>query len=194
MAERMLRRHAEARGTAATISSAGLLEGGRSASDGSARVMSNMGIDLADHRSHQIDVEALDSADLVLAMELRHVREAALLTPDRLDRIYTLRELVGRGQVIGPRGERALDDWLTALAEGRAPGSLLGRIDLDVDDPYGGPAAGYDRTAAQLVDLTGTAADLLWGPVPDGVELFPDVPATTDASGRPTWLRRFTRR
>lgn len=196
MAERMLRRHVAARDADATIISAGLLEGGRAASDGSVRVLANLGLDLSDHLSTRIDADAVTASDLVLAMEVRHVREAVLLAPDRLDHIYTLRELVERAQEIGPRGPQPLDTWLADLSQGRTPGSLVGRTDLDVADPYGGPAAGYDRAGAELHALTSEAADLLWGPVPDDTTVFsaPAIAPAEAADGRNRVARWFTRR
>lgn len=196
MAERMLRRHAEIRGADATIASAGLLQGGRSASDGSCRAVAGWGLDLSDHISRRIDAELIEASDLTLAMEVRHVREAALLVPDRLSRIYTLRELVERADGeggAGARGDRSLDEWLDALSVGRSPASLVGRTDLDVADPYGGPTEGYHRAAAELATLTSATADLLWGPLADGDDPFPPVAGTHGSepqSGRRRWFGR----
>ena len=167
MAERFLRRAAEQRGADVTVASAGLLNGGEPASTGSTRAMAEHGIDLGDHRSRRIDTPMIASADLVVAMEVRHVREAAALVPHRFGAIYTLRELIKRTQPVGPRHDRPLDEWLTQVGEGRRAADLLRSTDLDIADPYGGPPEGYIATAALLAELTERLADVLWG-LPEG--------------------------
>ena len=198
MAERLLRHHAAARHVDATVDSAGLLAGGRAASDGSVRALTRLGIGLDDHQSRELTVELLDAADLVLAMEARHVREATVLAPHRFSSIYTVRELVTLAEPVGPRGDRRLDEWLADVGAGRTGSSLIGATDLDVADPYGGPDAGYLRTAAELVELTDTIAGHLWGPLPSDVPPL-DASVLTEGSESGTgsalggWLARWRR-
>jgi protein-tyrosine phosphatase len=164
MAERFLRRAAAGRAVDATITSAGLLRDGEAASTGSVQALTAHGLELGDHRSRRIEAPMIASADLVVTMEVRHVREAAVLAPDRFGAIYTLRELVQRAQHVGPRRDQPVAEWLAQLGEGRRAADLMRATDLDITDPYCGPPEGYVATAAMLADLTERLADALWGP------------------------------
>jgi protein-tyrosine-phosphatase len=54
-----------------------------------------LGIDIASHRSRQVDAELLRSADLVLAVTRRHTEHLQMIAPDVSDRIYSLGEFAG---------------------------------------------------------------------------------------------------
>ncbi len=164
MAERFLRQAAADRGVEAAVTSAGLLDGGRGASPGSVNALAGYGLDLHDHRSRRLTADLVDQADLVVGMEVRHVREAAVLAPGRFGSIFTLRELVKRSSQTGPRDDQPIADWLAAVGRDRSAALLMQAHDLDIDDPYGGPPEGYVATAALIHDLTNRLADSLWGP------------------------------
>jgi hypothetical protein len=83
--------------------------------------------------------------------------------PSVLERAFTLKEIVRRGEEQGgwASGE-PLEAWLARLGEGRRPADLLGDSDIDdVADPIGGPRRSYERTADELDDLTARLARLL---------------------------------
>src|ERR1035437_7106269 len=83
----------------------------------------------------------LAPASLVLAMARDHLRYAAITEPGAWPRAFTLKELIRRGERIGPRptGE-PFSEWLSRAHAGRARTSLLGDSpDDDVADPAGGP-------------------------------------------------------
>jgi protein-tyrosine phosphatase len=164
MAEAFLRDAAARRHAPATISSAGVRTHGTAASAGSTRAIGAYGLALDTHRSRRLDEAMIRQADLVLTMETAHVRDAAVLAPDRFGSIYTIREFVERAAAVGPRGGEPLDRWLALLGDGRTAAGVLAGTGLDVDDPYGGPDAGYDACAAQLSELCEAVADTLWGP------------------------------
>jgi protein-tyrosine-phosphatase len=147
-----------------TVVSAGLLEGGRPAAPEVVKVMVPFGIDLTDHRSTQLIAGAVESADLVLGLERRHGREAVLLDRSALARTFTLKEIVRRGEIVGPRPPgRPLEAWLADLSAGRDRTALIGRSpDDDVVDPLGGDLGAYRATAAELADLARRLASLLW--------------------------------
>ena len=167
MAEVLLRHAAHQRGIDATVASAGVrARGGLCASEGSAAAMSALGHRLDDHRSRAVDDAIVDAADLVVAMEARHVVDLVGGRADRFARTFTLRELVERAHRAGERGERPLQDWLDEVGAGRHAAALVGAAGLDVDDPYGGAPDDYRRCAAELVGLVGRLADELWGPPP----------------------------
>jgi protein-tyrosine-phosphatase len=103
-------------------------------------------------------------ADLVIGMARSHVREAvALAGPAVVNRAFTLKEIVRRGEERGGRAAgEPVDAWLARLAAGRRINDLLGDSDADdVADPIGGPRRHYERTATELDDLTARLARLL---------------------------------
>jgi hypothetical protein len=77
-------------------------------------------------------------------------------------RAFTLKELVRRGEAIGPRGAgEPLEAWLAAAGEGRRRADLVGDDPLDdVADPVGGPERLYAATADELQDLVTRLADV----------------------------------
>jgi protein-tyrosine phosphatase len=161
MAEVLLRRRLAKAGIDAQVSSAGV-----SAVDGVAATAHARTVvgELDEHRSRSLTAQAVVDADLVLAMAREHVRRAVVLVPEALERTFTLRELVRRGQAIGPRmpGE-PLAAWLLRVGAGRVPAALLGDDpEDDVADPIGGPIEEYRRTADELDRLLGRLVELLW--------------------------------
>ena len=163
MAEAILRRRLAEAGVEATVSSAGIHEGGAAASSGAVRALQPMGLSLDDHRSRRFDADMIGAADLVLGMARAHVREAVLARPEALPRTFTLKELVRRAREAGPRpAGRDLGSWLADLSAERPRTDLLGDSPVDdVDDPIGGPDAGYVATAAALDDLLADLVDLV---------------------------------
>jgi protein-tyrosine phosphatase len=160
MAEALLRR----RLPTLDVTSAGLLEAGHPASGGSVRALAARGVDLGEHRSRQLDADAVMDADLVIAMARSHLRDVVVADPSAFGRTFTLRELVRRGEVVGPA--RSFAGWLALVGEGRRTGDLLGDDpNDDIADPIGGPDVDYERTAAQIEDLVERLGRLLEGVV-----------------------------
>ena len=164
MAEVLLRHHLEQAGVTATVSSAGFHHGGVPASGHGVAAMADRGLDLAAHRSRELDRDMLQQADLVIAMARVHVREAAGLLPGALRKTFTLKELARGAAVAGERGaEEPVDAWLGRIADARSPRELLGVSHddaLDVADPVGGSRADYEVTADLLDRLLGEVVDL----------------------------------
>lgn len=154
------------------VSSAGILTGERSMDravpDEVLEVMAPYGIDLRAHRSQVLAQPMLEQADLVVGMSRRHVQEAVLVDPPSWPQSFTLKELVRRGGMHGPRRpDQGVRSWIDAVHGDRTRESLAHRsLADDVDDPYGGPLSGYRSTAEELVELTAQLAVLLW---PDDV-------------------------
>lgn len=163
MAEVLLRDHLAAAGVEATVSSAGLYEGGAPATDHGVSVMAERGLDLSAHRSRQVDAEMLERADLVIGMARAHVREAAVLHPATRGKTFTLKELARGAQAAGTRGpDEPLAEWLARIARSRSHTDLVGvgyDEQLDVADPVGRSRADYEATASLLDDLLGTIVD-----------------------------------
>lgn len=154
MAEAYLRERFGRLDIDARVSSAGLVSEGVPASRGSAKAMRDRGYDLSAHRSSQISTERVAAADLIIGMAREHVREAVVRDPSALARTFTLRELVRRGRVIGPRFDEPLGAWLERVGAGRRPADLLGDDPVDdVPDPIGHSRRVYERTAAEIEEL-----------------------------------------
>ncbi len=168
MVEVLLARSLASRGIDAHVHSCGLLESGRPASSGSVDAMSARGLDLSGHRSTQISPQLVRSADLIVGMAREHVRESVVLDFSSFPRTYTLKEIVRRGQEVGPqRHGQPLADWLAELSHGRRPADHLGgSAGDDVADPIGQRFAVYQRTAEELVQLVDQLTWMLAVPTP----------------------------
>jgi protein-tyrosine phosphatase len=162
MAEGLLRFRAARSGVDLTVTSVGLLGDGVPASAHAVDVLAARGIDIAPHRSRQLDRAAIDKADLVLGMARRHVREVVLLDADALGRTFTLKELVRLGREHGARrDDESVASWLERIGSGRTPPGLVGELAADdVADPIGGPRRGYERCATELDELLAAMIEL----------------------------------
>jgi protein-tyrosine phosphatase len=146
------------------VTSAGLGEAGLRVPDEVVEVMLRRGVDLTLHRSTTLSAPMVAAADLVVGMGLRHVQEAVLLEPSAWERTFRLKEIVRRGEFVGPRlPGQDVATWIRA-AQGDRDRTSLAHLspEEDVADPYGGPYAGYETTAAELDDLTARLTALLW--------------------------------
>lgn len=164
MAAALLARRLAALGVTVPVRSAGMTGGGDPPHPEVISVMASYGIQIASHRSRVVCAADLASATLVLAMARDHLRYAAATEPGAWPRAFTLKELVRRGERIGPRlpGE-PLSSWLSRVQAGRERASLLGDSpDDDVADPAGGPFRGYADTAGLLDRLVTSLAELGW--------------------------------
>jgi protein-tyrosine phosphatase len=176
MAEALLIRRLGAGRVPVAVRSAGLLherllQEGEPPSPGAISALAPYGLDISGHRSHRVTVTDLTWADLVLGMAREHVRLAVVTAPDTWPFAFTLKELVRRGEEIGPaKPGEPLADWLDRIHEGRERAALLGGSPVDdVTDPMGGPPRAYADTAALLDELTGRLAELCWGLSADGL-------------------------
>jgi protein-tyrosine phosphatase len=169
MAEAFLRRGLEQRGVQAHVHSAGLRLDDEPASAEGMNVLADRGLDLSGHRSRIMDAELIGAADLILAMAREHLREAVLADPTTWGRAFTLKELVRRGNMIGPRAPgESLEAWLARAHSGRTKGDLLGSSDNDdVSDPIGLGRQVYEGTADELSSLVDDLVDLAW---PEAIE------------------------
>jgi len=164
MAAALFARRTEALVDRPDIRSAGLSDPGHAVPEEVLAVMARRGIDLAGHRSTALTADAVSGAGLVIGMSLRHVQESMLLVPASWQHTFRLKELVRRGEYIGPRlPGQDVATWIRAAQGDRERDSLAHHSPHDdVADPYGGPLSGYEETAEELDDLTGRLAALLW--------------------------------
>jgi len=164
MVEAFLRRRLADLGVQATVSSAGRLSEGLRADADAVRALSAVGIDASTHRSRRLTAASAAKADLVLAMARDHVRHAVSLDEGAWPRCFTIKQLVRRGEEVGPRSPgQPFDEWLAKVHAGRERADLVGAApDDDVADPIGGGREVFRRTAVELDDLTARLVDLAW--------------------------------
>ena len=171
MAAALLARRLSELGVAARVRSAGMLRGGDPPLPEVISVMAGYGIDIAAHRSRVACAADLARASLVLAMARDNLRYAVVTEPGAWPRAFTLRELIRRGERIGPRppGE-PFAGWLSRAHEGRQRAALLGdSAEDDVPDPAGEPLRAYEDVARLLDRSVARLAELGWahaGPHP----------------------------
>lgn len=166
MAAEIFRHRLRERGASVTIASAGVLEPDRPAVDGAQRALAGRGLDASGHLSRRLDAELVGGAGLVLGLERQHVREVVVLQPAAWARAFTLKEIVRRGEAVGPReAAEPWPRWLDRVHFGRQRADLLGSSpDDDVADPTGGAFEDYEATADELDDLLSRLVNLGWAP------------------------------
>ncbi|HEX9505196.1 MAG TPA: hypothetical protein VGA62_04230, partial [Acidimicrobiia bacterium] len=146
--------------------SAGTGTGGAPATVPTMEAGAARGLDLTGHRSRQVEAELVRRADLVIGMERRHVREASILDPTAFPRSFTLKELVRRGEAIGPRAaDESLAAWLARVHDGRSAVDLMGgSIDDDVLDPTNTIWIDHAMMADEVESLAARLVALAWSP------------------------------
>jgi low molecular weight protein-tyrosine phosphatase len=164
MAAGLLARRLAVLGVTVPVHSAGMIGGGDPPYPEVVSVMARYGIEIASHRSRVAHPTDLAHASLVLAMARENLRYAVITEPGAWPRAFTLKELIRRGEQIGPRtpGE-PFADWLSRIHEGREHMSLLGDSAADdVADPAGRSLRAYAETASLLDRLVTRLAELGW--------------------------------
>jgi protein-tyrosine phosphatase len=164
MAAALLARRLAMLGVTVPVRSAGMIRCGDPPHPEAISVMASYGIEIASHRSHIASATDLARASLVLAMARENLRYAAITEPGAWPRAFTLKELVRRGERIGPRSPgEPFSRWLSRAHTGRERMALLGNSDEDdVADPAGGPLRAYAGTASLLDRLVTRLAELGW--------------------------------
>ena len=165
MAEAFIARELGRIGVEGMVRSAGVsADPGSPPLDDVVKVMHEFGIDVSEHQSRLLTEELVRDSDLVVGLTREHLREAIVLDPGAFDRTFTLKELVRRSQLAGPRpADAAVGPWLASLVAHRQIVELLGASpDDDVDDPVGRPRAIVRETAAELADLSTQGVSLIW--------------------------------
>jgi len=164
MAAALLARRLAAMGVTVPVRSAGMIRCGDPPHPEVVSVMSSYGIEISSHSSRVARATDLARASLVLAMARDNLRYAVITEPGAWPRAFTLKELIRRGEQIGPRppGE-PFAEWLSRAHAGRERTSLLGdSAEDDVADPAGGPRRAYAATARLLDKLVMRLAELGW--------------------------------
>ena len=106
---------------------------GAPASPEAIEVMEELGHDLNKHEARQFDKELAAWADIILAMEARHIEEMEAMAPEQEDKMHTL-----LGYAAGVEG-------------------YPGEIAYDVMDPYREPVEEYRLARDQIADAVNRA-------------------------------------
>ena len=167
MAAALLARRLSGLSVAVRVRSGGMLRGGDPPLPEVISVMARYGIDITGHRSRVACAADLARASLVLAMTRDNLRYAVVTEPGAWPRAFTLRELIRRGEQVGPRPpDEPFSGWLSRVHAGRERVALLGdSADDDVPDPAGGPLRAYADVAGLLDRSLTRLAELGWGHV-----------------------------
>jgi protein-tyrosine-phosphatase len=187
MAEGLLRRMFGQAGIGAVIGSAGLLPGGAPATPDAIATMAGRRVDISGHVSRTVDARELPSTPLIIGMTRHHVRELCAGYGAAVERTYTLKELVRRGERAGGRvhGE-SVWTWLQRVNAGRRAADLMGDDpDDDIADPVGRPRHVYERTADVLEEQLRRLVRLLEGSAPRSDAYADGARAEWPRSGRP---------
>jgi protein-tyrosine phosphatase len=152
MAEGLLRSRLGETGIGAAIGSAGLLPGGAPATPDAVATMAGRGVDISGHVSRTVEARELTSTPLIIGMTRHHVRELCAGYGAAVERTYTLRELVRRGERTGGQAHgESVSDWLRRVdADRRAADLTADDRDDDIADPVGRPRQAYEHTADVL--------------------------------------------
>jgi protein-tyrosine-phosphatase len=164
MAEALLRASLDEREIpGVSVASIGLLFDGRPAEPGAVAAMTKRGLDITGHRARTLTPEALDAADLLVAMEARHLYELAEAGVGS-DRAFTLPDLVVRAEQIGRRGDDETETaWVSRLSLGRpADGWITSNSAMEVADPMGGSRRRFRQCAEVLADLVDRFVAVAW--------------------------------
>ncbi len=164
MAEGLLREQFARAGVDAHVHSAGLVTQNQPASAYGVAAMARRGIDIGEHRSRLLAAADVRDADLIIGMELQHVREVAVLDRDAFARTFTLPQLARAAQAIGPRAaDESVAAWIRRAGVGRRPADMLGsRPEDEVEDPIGRSASDYEATAVEIEGLIDTVVGHLF--------------------------------
>ncbi len=152
----LLQHHLAPFGVDVLVHSAGTRADGGPPTRETVKLLRNLGIDVGDRVGRPIDQALVAGADLIVTAEQEHVINIAGRWPAAFSSTFTLPELVERTRVTGARSGAPIDDWKTALNDGRPAGFayLDDRSFGEIDDPTGRDRRTWAASFDQINDLT----------------------------------------
>jgi len=155
-------------GVDAVVVSAGTMHGaaGMPAARGSRKVAKELGFDLEQHVSNEVDADTVAAADVVITMGVSHVMDLAAKFDGCHNKTLTLRELVAHVSSSEIDGRLTVEQVHAEVAAAcdRPLAALLGG-NLDVDDPIGMPTSRFRKTGTELTELFEVVVGA-WYPLP----------------------------
>lgn len=159
MAE-LLRRHVAAIASRRRIPSVKVTSAGTAAEAlapiaGVQQQLNRFGITMAPHVGRQITQELVEGADLILVSEPEHVVWIAGRWANAYGRTFTLPEIVGYLDDVGPRRNRSMSEWTWELAARRPRPQAYMTPDLvpALRDPTGGAEDVWARITNDIDSL-----------------------------------------
>jgi len=164
MAEAFTGAAARRRGLDVEVGSAGILPGARPIPKETLAAIGGGGLDMRGHVSRPLSADLLGGADMVIGMAREHVREAVFLDEACWPKAFTLREIVRRGTLAGPRpAGRPLASWLALIHSGRPRQTLLADDpEDDIADPAGEGRRRVRAAAKEIRALTDRLLELVY--------------------------------
>lgn len=132
------------------------------------RLACSFGVDLSGHRTRCLNDVNLEPFDLILAFEWTHVHAAIVDGRARIERTFTLPELVGLlpGIATGSKAPSVPVERARGLIEAahslRPPGFRSSRMP-EIPDPLGRPSTAQRRIAEEVRGLVNELAAMLFG-------------------------------
>jgi protein-tyrosine phosphatase len=153
----------EADGLPLRIVSLGTLDiGSRPALPEAVAIADELGLDLSSHASRNLAKVELEPFDLVLGFERKHIKASVVDARARLERTFTLPELVGLlSRLPGPPlPTDPIERALVRIRQAHAarPQGFRDSPMPEVDDPLGKTLQAQRQTAAELSDLVSELA------------------------------------
>jgi protein-tyrosine-phosphatase len=153
----------EADGLPLRIVSLGTLDiGSRPALPEAVAIADELGLDLSGHASRNLAKVELEPFDLVLGFERKHVEASVVDARARLERTFTLPELVGllRRLPDAPLPTDPIERALVRIRQAHAarPHDSRDSPVPEIDDPLGKTLQAQRETAAELSDLVSELA------------------------------------
>ncbi len=155
--ERAMRRRidgvADAEGELWTVASAGTARVGAEVDRATIAAAGAEGLDISGHVRQSVErVIGNSRPELVLTMAREHLRAVTAVEPALWPRTFTLKELARRARDNPYSPQLSFAQWLSALHDGRRAAAMMNPNSADdVEDPYGGPRAGYEAMVAEVV-------------------------------------------
>lgn len=147
MGEVIVRSVASRLGMEIEVTSAGTsASDGRPATEAAQRAVQRLGLDLSHHVSSAVRHESVRGADLILAMEARHVIDLVNEHGADLARTFTLPELASFADPANDHGTA----WLPSVAAARSAASALRAP--EISDPTGRSARQHRLVAQRITD------------------------------------------
>lgn len=155
------------------VDSAGVSATGRPASAAAIQHASELGLDLSQHTSVQVDSASLDSYDLILTLTREHARMLLATTPDIAPRLFTIRQFARWLDASERPTDVPLGTWLDDASDQSILDFLGDNPADDIDDPSGRNTSRWKTMIAHLDESVASIVAGLYPTSPRRATLAP---------------------